>query len=114
MQPFSRAASARALTAMEAAQKQGVTAPEHPGDRETPDYTFKTDTGRTVTREEAAQIAKDAGQTIKEPVNGKLHSGDIEQPKTEQPDIRPKVDHRLRPCGYLTASSGKMLSYRGC
>ena len=77
---------------MEAAQKQGVTAPEHPGDRETPDYTFKTDTGRTVTREEAAQIAKDAGQTIKEPVNGKLHSGDIEQPKTEQPDIRPKVE----------------------
>ena len=67
----------------EAAQKQGVTAPQDPAGRETPDYTFKTDTGRTVTREEAAQIAKDAGQTVKEPVNGKLHSGDIEAPKTD-------------------------------
>ena len=68
-----------------AAQQQGVTAPAQPELRETPEYTFKTSEGRTVTREEAAQIAKDAGQIVKDPVDGKLHSSDVEMAKPEPP-----------------------------
>ena len=73
---------------VEAAKAQGVDAPQEASMRETPDFGFETSTGRTVTREEAAKIAQDAGQ-VKEGVDAtqeghKLHSNEVDYGKGVQ------------------------------
>ena len=85
----------------EAAAKAGVTAPDTREGRETPEYGFQTTKGDVISREDAAQLARETGQLHEEPASGKLHSDQTElagvtpeeRKAAEKGDIKPvKLD----------------------